>query len=118
MTDQPNRLDITPGEARVKPNSDLDGNCVFIGKHVVARSYAWEGDKATRKTQWIANANLIADAHNTANATGKLPSELAAEVERLREALSRVLMFIEEDGYGFEETCKRVARAALAGEED
>jgi hypothetical protein len=86
-------LGITPGEARV-PHNYFCRDEVTVNDIVAARAF---GDN---KGETEANARLYADAHNTANATGKLPSELAREREELMGALRGLLFQVIAEKYG------------------
>jgi hypothetical protein len=74
-------------------HSDTPYADIFSGETIIAEfnNFIPEGQ---------ANARLIADAGTTYHATGKTPSELAAEVERLQEHLRHMLVLVDRAQYG------------------
>lgn len=90
--------------------------------------YADSGDKYHRSTpiatvyynaqrpqQADANATLYADAHNTYNKCGKLPSELMEEWMEMKEIITTMTRFASDDGWGKPLTHKNtVLRSANA----
>lgn len=94
----PNRLGITRGEARVEQieypqglDISFEVSAVDTGRNICQTIMAEKGKGWRGKLidEDRANMHLIADAFNTANKTQKLPSELQAEVVRLREAIQK-----------------------------
>jgi hypothetical protein len=79
------KLEITPGE------SEIIGNSIVVGSIEVSKVYAEEREIKNTPSRWQArhNAELINEAFNVANETGKTPKTLQEENKQLR-------LFIEE----------------------
>lgn len=121
---------ITPGEAKCDRRTiyilnERRHNRVFVD---VQPGYDMH-DRRTPADECIANAALYADAHNTAQKTGKLPSQLLQERDELVGALDRLLAttkvlgvrcqafhHVLEDQHPHHEACPVTARyyAAIA----
>ena len=67
---------ITPGEAEVKSGMNVDVILRHNGTRIDFGDAIYHPDH-------VANARLYADAHNTAQKTGKLPSQLKQDVDEL-----------------------------------
>lgn len=68
---------------------------VICERFIAQTTVANEADK-----EYLANFDLIVDAGNTANRTGKLPSELEAERDELLEALQAMCETMEQQNWG------------------
>ena len=75
------RLAVTPGEAIIRHDYN-----VFAGDRLVCNAGGHQNnhDNGKGDAENRANARLYADAHNTYNSCDMLPSELLAQVTKLR----------------------------------
>lgn len=98
---------ITPTERRL---AITQGNCKFTARNNDALISA--GNKVVAEVgradlegwdQVIANATLYVDAHNTANACDMLPSELLAQVTKLRSERDELVGALSEVVYQADE---------------
>ena len=90
---------ITKGDWKVAPHGP--NGCPIVGAAgvmvaMLAHSVNYEDQRDAAR----ANADLIADAGNTANRTGKLPSELEEENAKLRAALEAMCGWLDDERLG------------------
>ena len=79
----------TAGEGRPWVNNEA-GFCVG--------DFGWDEDMGdVINAEALANAALYVDAHNTAQKTGKLPSQLKQDVDELAGALRNAIRILDED---------------------
>ena len=81
---------ITPGEAMLGDENDAcasvqleNGNCVYFD-----RVDPMSGKRVNTREEMLANVDLVIDTFNTAQKTGKLPSQLLQERDELVGALT------------------------------
>jgi len=84
-----NRLGITEGEVKIRPVST--GH--YAGRMDIYTDIFEIAEVMGGFSDQLNNATLIADAFNTANSCGLLPSELLAQNTRLLQALKDITMY-------------------------
>ena len=93
---------ITKGDWKVAPHGP--NGCPIVGAAgVMVAMLAHSVNHEDQRDAAEANADLIVDAGNTANRTGKLPSELEEENAKLRAALEVAILELDK----CERACKR-----------
>jgi len=81
-------LGITKGEIIIDTDMGYAFDLVLKGKEEEQVYMPLLDRRCVGKKEMIANANLFADAHNTAQACGLLPSELLRQRDELKEELA------------------------------
>lgn len=90
------RLKITKGKAEVIEHSWSETSIYINDKTLLTLSIydeATEDNQEPLECQMSANAELIADAFNTANETDKLPSELKQERDELMKLAKEISVY-------------------------